>query len=804
MKKILLTICIVLVTLIAASAKDQWTLNGVSYDVDTIIFPHPVGPGVTFGKYDLPAMPLKVSVMTMDLTNPYITMETCMGGDKTIGGETPTSMVARNTRPGHEVVGATNGDFFATTPPNQVGMPTSGQLTRGKVVESPTGRASFVLDNNKRPYIDFFDFSATATCGETVIPIAKVNKLQLGGDATMLYTNDFGPRTFNQGGGKMALISPKSDSFKWLANSTEQGVVDSVFEGAGLCAIPEGKAILWMQGNHADYAEALHPGDEISINLKAWLRSQKDYDPGFKEMVGGSNHIIMRNFIEENTWNDRHPRTCIGFNADSTKVYFVVVDGRSIESTGITLKEAVGIFKALGAANAVNLDGGGSSCMVVNDEIVNTPSDGSTRAVGNGCLLISTAPADDSIGMLNFEPRCYNVSTSARLHPAIWGYNQYGVLKTRNVEGCTRTCDPQVGHFDSEGYFIASSTPASGNLYAEYHGVTTTQPIQIMNAHKTLRDDSVTLDSNHRYEIQLLGISGMGQDLLDPGIMSWTSSDPSIATVGDDGIVTAHSNGRTLISGIGEQFNDTLTVRVENPTASLTTIENQPIDPETWTISQSGGKNRVVTTLDHGMSIHFTGASSRNPYIKLAKRIQLWGIPDTLRVRFNAHDLTVKRVNLSTQTTRERQIISEIEVPSLADGSYTVNLPTAQWCDASDLSNYPLGFIYLYFKLADVKSGQPYTLDIPGIELVYQFKQSGVKEVTADKNGLSIYPNPAYAGTMVSVTGNQGTRGTLYSLEGRKVKRVTLDNGQFSTSGLAPGIYLLEIDGHQAARLLVK
>ena len=44
----------------SVTARDQWVLRDQAYDVDTLIFPHLVGPGVTSAKFDLPALPLKV------------------------------------------------------------------------------------------------------------------------------------------------------------------------------------------------------------------------------------------------------------------------------------------------------------------------------------------------------------------------------------------------------------------------------------------------------------------------------------------------------------------------------------------------------------------------------------------------------------------------------------------------------------------------------------------------------------------------------------------------------------------------
>lgn len=70
----------------------------------------------------------------------------------------------------------------------------------------------------------------------------------------------------------------------------------------------------------------------------------------------------------------RHPRTVAGVKADGT-LLLVVFDGRSARSAGVTLREAAEILRELGAVEGLNLDGGGSSTMVVGGEVVNRPSD---------------------------------------------------------------------------------------------------------------------------------------------------------------------------------------------------------------------------------------------------------------------------------------------------------------------------------------------------------------------------------------------------------------------------------------------
>ena len=175
---ILLSLVFALLGTVTTSARDQWVIGDKAYDVDTLVFPHLVGPGVTAAKFDIPALPLKVSVTEMDLTNPYIVMETCLGGEKSVACETPVNMAIRNTRPGHEVVAAVNGDFFMTSPTNEVGLPLSGQVRNDELVLSGHNRACLALDENNRPYIDRLTFSGRVTSGSHSFALNLVNRMR--------------------------------------------------------------------------------------------------------------------------------------------------------------------------------------------------------------------------------------------------------------------------------------------------------------------------------------------------------------------------------------------------------------------------------------------------------------------------------------------------------------------------------------------------------------------------------------------------------------------------------------------------
>ncbi len=97
--------------------------------------------------------------------------------------------------------------------------------------------------------------------------------------------------------------------------------------------------------------------------------------------------------VENSSFNTaRHPRTAAGVRKNGSKV-FVVVDGRTNQSAGVSVPELQKIMLWLGCTDAINLDGGGSSAMVVKGEIVNHPCDNGAfdaageRSVANAVVI---------------------------------------------------------------------------------------------------------------------------------------------------------------------------------------------------------------------------------------------------------------------------------------------------------------------------------------------------------------------------------------------------------------------------------
>ena len=68
-----------------------------------------------------------------------------------------------------------------------------------------------------------------------------------------------------------------------------------------------------------------------------------------------------------------NPRTAVGM-IDKNHYVFVVADGRTSENDGLSIEELAAFMKELGVTCAYNLDGGGSSTMVYNGEVINNPT----------------------------------------------------------------------------------------------------------------------------------------------------------------------------------------------------------------------------------------------------------------------------------------------------------------------------------------------------------------------------------------------------------------------------------------------
>ena len=277
------------------------------------------------------------------------------------------SLVKRSSELG--LIAAVNASYF-----DQDGWVVGVTKDKGKLISvEETPHSAFVSYLGIPKILKDIVYSAYIELKDgTRIPIKGMNRMRITDDC-VLYNDAFAPTTkTNQWGLEIKLKNDRVISVSKLGNMP----------------IEPGNIVISAHGTMAQALAKVRPGERLKIVQSLW-----NYDADQAETVVGAGPLLVENGLvnvrakEENIAKDiaegRAPRTAIGITKDRS-IMLVVVDGRSSSSCGMTLKELAGFMVKLGCDSALNLDGGGSSEMVIKNRIVNHPSDGVERRVSIG------------------------------------------------------------------------------------------------------------------------------------------------------------------------------------------------------------------------------------------------------------------------------------------------------------------------------------------------------------------------------------------------------------------------------------
>ena len=218
----------------------------------------------------------------------------------------------------------------------------------------------------------------------------------------VLYTPAFGPSTRTPAPGVDLVVRVVEPAGEFRLGQTALVEVLALNEGAQDAPIPPGGAVLSADGAGADALRALwmRVSSGTALN-RAFLRVEST--DGVRESVGGSPILVKdgkRWFTDpgDNFTNGRHPRSIVGWTPGGDTL-LVTVDGRQADaSVGMTLHEATDLLIGLGATEAINLDGGGSTTFVRSGSVVNRVSDVQVRSGGKTMVRHSVQKGDTVVG----------------------------------------------------------------------------------------------------------------------------------------------------------------------------------------------------------------------------------------------------------------------------------------------------------------------------------------------------------------------------------------------------------------------
>ena len=364
--------------------------------------------GVTYRRFVDNTGPFAVSVVRLNLRDPAIELRHVRANDQLRTREKPTAMAARLRSGGVNVLAVVNADFFnVQTGENENNQVIGGEWWKGlKNTDSPfdtydNAHIQFGVDARGRPLMDRFLFDGRAWARGVETPIMTMNFDQRGNpEGVALYTSRFGPTTPRDTTRQTAeaAMSPVGRSGDTLL-FVRRGAV-SASSGS---SIPTNGAVLaaYGAGSRLKEVQSMADGDTVKIVL-ATLPRVSPATPslvigGWPRILRGGQNVAAESPVLEGTISRnaeaRHPRTAVGFSRDSTTLFLVTVDGRQEKSVGMTLVELARLMLKLGAWDAMNFDGGGSTAMVIDGAVVNVPSDpAGEREVGNALVLIRKTP----------------------------------------------------------------------------------------------------------------------------------------------------------------------------------------------------------------------------------------------------------------------------------------------------------------------------------------------------------------------------------------------------------------------------
>ncbi|PKL90413.1 MAG: hypothetical protein CVV23_00750 [Ignavibacteriae bacterium HGW-Ignavibacteriae-2] len=405
-----------------------------------------IASGVKHYHVTLSEKPWNLNVLEIDLTNSLIHMETSTANDNIVGNERTSSQAIRKNKEGHEVIGAINGDFY--NPEN--GLIIGQQVINGEFLKSEQSSnwSEIAFTENNAPLIGRFSFTGSVKWKDKTNTLHGVNSTRYT-DHLVMYNHFFGNSTSTNQWGYEVLLKPVQP---WIVNDTVKCVVLSVENRIGNMKISEGNVVLSGHGTSETFFSNLSLNDTVSIfaGLTAGKNKITQLISGFPKIVKEGKNYASEGYKEEGgskTFDiERHPRTAVGFNEDKTKFFMFVVDGRQTISIGMSLQELADAMIEFGVYEGINLDGGGSSTMVVKNKIVNSPSDLSERAVANSLLVVSAEQME--IDKVTLTPDTVVTDLTKPIQFYFTSFDKYGYEQSYKFsDASTFITDPLIGSF---------------------------------------------------------------------------------------------------------------------------------------------------------------------------------------------------------------------------------------------------------------------------------------------------------------------------------------------------------------------
>lgn len=464
---------------------------------------------------------LSMQVLKVDLTNPNVKLDTLTHPESVSKTATVKSMVQSK-----QAVAGINGSFFSSS-----SMP-GYTAPIGPVVESGTlktassdfnqysnSMATFAVSKANEVLLNYWKTTITlyAPNGKTQ-SVLRYNKPVNGGSEYSILDRKFAATSVG--------AQPDGTNADIVEMVVDDGKVVDIREGKPAVAIPvNGYVVVTRKAAAGFICDNFKIGDTVEYQVN----TTPDWNNLQMAISGGA--VLLKDGVMPQPFshlvNGRHPRTAIGSSKDGKQIFMVTVDGRQQGSIGMTLEELSQFMSELGAYNALNLDGGGSTTMVARKlgtttlEIVNTPSDGVQRGVTSGVGVLSLAPPAPLDGLI-IDTDDTNVFTNTSRSFTVRGYDRYFNPVSVNPDDVKWSVSGIQGTFTGNVFYPKSVGEGKikatvGNISAELAISSLSSPAKL-----ELSAQSVTLTAGTSKSFTVKGWNKNGYSaLINPLDVQW-------------------------------------------------------------------------------------------------------------------------------------------------------------------------------------------------------------------------------------------------------------------------------------------
>ncbi|NJP77713.1 phosphodiester glycosidase family protein [Streptomyces sp. AA8] len=362
----------------------------------------PVAPGVEYREFSLPGShgPAYGHMLRVDLSRPDVSLDLLHPGSVAA-----RSTVSRMTADEDAVAGV-NGDFFNITETQHPGVEATGapvgpSIANGRRLGAavPNGqrfgpamppgvntRDVIGLGTDDRGRLDRLTLEGTVTAEGRTLPLRGLNQYALPVGGIGVYTPSWGTasRVRATCGTDTSRGAPCTDETHEL--TVRNGKVTASAHKPGRGAIASGTLVLVGRDAGARELRKLKVGDAVRVHD----RLKPAHGGALRFAIGGFPVLRDGRPLSGLDGATSAVRTAAGLSDEGRLFYLLALDGAADYRTGLTVAELADLMRDLGANDAVNLDGGGSSTLVTRDPdsgrtlVRNHPSGGAERPVANG------------------------------------------------------------------------------------------------------------------------------------------------------------------------------------------------------------------------------------------------------------------------------------------------------------------------------------------------------------------------------------------------------------------------------------